>query len=749
MNDNTTLMRQWIDQLNKASEAYYNGQGELMTDYEWDALFDKLKEMERQTGITLEGSPTEKVSEDNITGQKEEHEFAALSLAKTKSTAELAKWAEGRPVWLSWKLDGLTLVVTYDNGRLTKVVTRGNGHTGTNITHLAPAIAGILPEIADKGHVVVRGEAVISYQDFEIFNMENDEAYANPRNLASGSLTLKDINEVRRRHIQWIAFTLVHADEAPQSWGARMDLLAAWGFTTVERQLVEQPTEEAINDMVDHFSRRVTERENPYPVDGLVVTYDDTAYAATGSVTGHHATRAGLAFKWQDESAATQLDHIEWSCAASTISPVAVFSPVSLEGTTVKRASLCNISECERLGIGGRGTMLSVIKANKIIPKVVDVSHREGVLDIPASCPVCGAPTTVQTSMSGTKTLHCTNAKCPAKQLRKFARFVSKAGANIDGISEQTIAKFINLGWVSDYADLYHLHDHALELSMMEGFGRKSVSNMLRSLEKAHKVKARNLLYALSIPLCGTDVCKRLLAAYPLKELATLAATTDDTEFFAHIDGIGPEKSAAVVGWFHDAANNASAARLLDLLDVEEEKTEAAGKRCDKLTFVITGDVHHYKNRNKLKAYIESQGGKGDGERQQVDQLPDQQRHGFDVFKKQKGTRTEHPHHQRGGFHTTVCRIKHPTCYPNKNWWQVGLFVTVPILVSERRTRYERTWDETRSNAGRDAIERGRAFAKWHRERIGRQGEEGRQKATDGNPPKDATVAVITCVLQL
>ena len=207
---------------------------------------------------------------------------------------------------------------------------------------------------------------------------------------------------------------------------------------------------------------------------------------------------------------------------------------------------------------------------------------------------------------------------------------------------------------------------------------------------------------------------------------APLAATTDDTEFFAHIDGIGPEKSAAVVGWFHDAANNASACRLLDLLDVEEEKTEAAGTRCDKLTFVITGDVHHYKNRNKLKAYIESQGGKGDGERQQVNQLPDQQRHGFDVFKKQKGTRTEHPHHQRGGVHKTVYGIKHPTCYPNKNWWQVGLFVTVPILVSERGTRYDRTRDEVRPNAGRDATERGRAFAKWHRERIGRQGEEGR-----------------------
>lgn len=613
MNDNTTLMRQWIDQLNKASEAYYNGQGELMTDYEWDALFDKLKEMERQTGITLEGSPTAKVSEDNITGQKEEHEFAALSLAKTKSTAELAKWAEGRPVWLSWKLDGLTLVVTYDNGRLTKVVTRGNGHTGTNITHLAPAIAGILPEIAEKGHVVVRGEAVISYQDFEIFNMENDEAFANPRNLASGSLTLKDINEVRRRHICWIPFTLVHTDDSITSWGARMDWLEKQGFTTVDHELAPQPTLENIDSMVERWTQRVTQRENPYPVDGLVITYDDTAYAETGSVTGHHATRAGYAFKWQDESADTELDHIEWSCAASTISPVAVFAPVSLEGTTVKRASLCNISECERLGIGGRGTVLSVIKANKIIPKVIRVIRCEGMLAIPEACPVCGAQTTVQTSGSGTKTLHCSNAKCPAKQLRKFARFVSKAGANIDGISEQTIAKFINLGWVSDYADLYDLGSHAIELSMMEGFGRKSVSNMLRNLEKARRVKARNLLYALSIPLCGTDVCKRLLAAYPLKELATLAATTDDTEFFAHIDGIGPEKSAAVVGWFHDAANNASACRLLDLLDVEEEKTEAAGTRCDKLTFVITGDVHHYKNRNELKAYIESQGGKVTG----------------------------------------------------------------------------------------------------------------------------------------
>mgnify|MGYP004616375371 FL=1 len=606
-------MRQWIEQLNAASAAYYNGKEELMTDYEWDALFDRLKAMETLTGITLDGSPTAKVSEDNIAGKKEDHEFAALSLAKTKNPADLVKWAEERPIWMSWKLDGLTLVVTYDEGLLSKVVTRGNGHTGTNITHLAPAISGIPQHIDHQDHLVIRGEAVISYKDFEIFNMESDEEFANPRNLASGSLTLKDINEVSRRHIQWIAFTLVYTDEAIGSWGDRMALLDRLGFTTVERELITTPTLDDIDHSIDGWTHKVTSGECPFPVDGLVIVYDDTAYASTGSVTGHHATRAGYAFKWQDESAQTQLDHIEWSCAASTISPVAVFTPVSLEGTTVKRASLCNISECERLGIGGPGTTLSVIKANKIIPKVIEVIQTVGTLDIPAICPVCGAPTEVTESASGTRTLHCTNADCAAKQLRKFARFVSKAGANIDGLSEQTIAKFINLGWVSEYADLYHMDEHALELSMMEGFGRKSVSNLLRSIEKARTIKARQLLYALSIPLCGTDVCKRLLAAYTFEELVAEASQTDNPEHFAHIDGIGPEKSAAVVEWFHNPTHSRMVTRLLAEIEIEAEATAPAGARCEGMTFVVTGDVHHYKNRNELKAYIESQGGKVTG----------------------------------------------------------------------------------------------------------------------------------------
>ena len=618
--DKLRKMRELVDILNEAADAYYNGQGERMSDYEWDAMFDQLKQLEIETGQQLPDSPTNRVSEDNITGQKEGHEFPAPSLAKTKQPEELAKWAEGRPIWLSWKLDGLTLVVTFDNGKLTKVVTRGNGHVGTNITHLAPAIAGIPREIKAVGHVVVRGECVISYEDFEQFNMESDEEYANPRNLASGSLTLKDVDEVRQRHLRWIPFTLVYTEEAIGSWGARMDWLETNGMKAVEREQITQPTLQNIEQVIARWTEKVTDKENPYPVDGLVITYDDTAFAQTGSVTGHHATRAGYAFKWQDEHADTTLDHIEWSCAASTISPVAVFSPVELEGTTVKRASLCNISECERLGIGSRGTRLSVIKANKIIPKVIRVDEKIGELEIPDCCPVCGAQTRISISpASATKTLHCTNAKCPAKQLRKFARFVSKEGVNIDGISEQTVAKFINLGWVKEYADLYRLKDHAMEIAAMEGFGEKSARNLLRSIEKARDVEARRFLYALSIPLCGQDVCKRLLGAYPLREIIDIASGKSDKIVpggdtpFALIAGIGPEKSNRIVEWFHDEENLMMVEKLLGQVRVSQESNEPSGEKCKGLTFVVTGDVTRYKNRNELKAYIEGQGGKVTG----------------------------------------------------------------------------------------------------------------------------------------
>lgn len=611
--EKTTMMKQLVEQLNNASQAYYNGEAELMSDYEWDSKFDQLKLLEDETGIVLPDSPTNKVSEDSISGKKEPHEFPALSLAKTKNVADLEKWASNKPIWISWKLDGLTLVATYDDGKLTKIVTRGDGHIGTNITHLAPAIKGVLPKISEKGHLVIRGEAVISYEDFNNFLLETESDYANPRNLASGSLTLKDVDEVKLRHIQWIPFTLVYSDQEILSWGQRMDYLEKLGFQTVEHRFIENPTSVNIQEKIDEFTQKVTHKKQPFPVDGLVITYDDTQYASTGSVTGHHATRAGYAFKWQDEYAETVLDHIEWSCAASTISPVAVFQPVELEGTTVQRASLCNISECERLGIGDAGTKLQVIKANKIIPKVIKITEKVGVLNIPDKCPVCGAEAHVVLSESGTKKLHCSNADCTAKQLKKFARFVSKDGINIDGISEQTVSTFINHGWIRDYADFYHLKDFAYQITSLDGFGKKSVSKLLESIEKSRNTDSRHLLYALSIPLCGFDVAKRLLSKYTFKELMETAKTSLFDDVFASIDGIGPEKSARFVNWFKDDKNFLKVSNLLKELDVKEVEVAEVGTKCAGQTFVITGDVYHYKNRNELKAYIESQGGKVTG----------------------------------------------------------------------------------------------------------------------------------------
>ena len=392
-----------------------------------------------------------------------------------------------------------------------------------------------------------------------------------------------------------------------------MQMLKDLGMNPVERERIDHPTTENIQLEIDKFTEKVTSKKNPFPVDGLVICYDDTAYAATGSVTGHHATRAGFAFKWQDEHADTVLDHIEWSCAASTITPVAVFKPVELEGTTVQRASLCNVSECERLGIGDKGTRLQVIKANKIIPKVINITEVVGSFVIPAECPVCHATAVVRESESGTKTLHCTNAACPAKQLKKFARFVSKEGINIDGISEQTVWKFINHGFIREYADFYKLKNYAFEISCFEGFGKKSVSNLLESVEKSRHTDGRHLLYALNIPLCGGDVAKKLLSRYKVKELIETARLSMFDDEFASIDGIGPEKSAKFIAWFKDDVHFQHVQHLLSELIIEEQEPVETGNKCQGLTFVVTGDVHHYKNRNELKAYIESQGGKVTG----------------------------------------------------------------------------------------------------------------------------------------
>lgn len=609
MEDKKKRIEALVEQLNKASSVYYNGQDEIMSNYEWDALFDELASLENETGYVLPESPTQRAGyEEEASGEKEEHEYPALSLAKTKNIEELRTWAGERPIWLSWKLDGLTLVLTYDDGKLSKILTRGNGTIGTNITFLKNAISGFPQKIKYKGHMVVRGEAAISYTDFALINdmiEDDDEKYANPRNLASGTLNLDDPAEVKERHVCFHAFTLVHIDEPMVSWGARMDYLAELGFDVVDREATDAAH---LSETIDAWTRKVENGEMDIPVDGLVICYDDTEYASSGSVTGHHATRAGFAFKWQDESVETKLSYIEWSCAVSTISPVAVFEPVQIEGTTVSRASLCNISEIERLGLGKECT-LEVIKANKIIPKCIAVKDARGEVEIPKVCPVCHAPTEIRiSSHSGTKTLHCTNPDCTAKNVKKFTRFVSKGGMDIDGLSIQTMLKFINEGYIHEFADIYHLREHFDVISQMEGFGEKSVHNMDTSIEASRKVHPVNFLFALCIPLIGTDAAKKIVNTIGFD---AFLQRMEESVGFDDIDGIGVERSNSILKWYTNEHNRMSLEHLLKELEIEDvQPVDTSDGLCTGLTFVITGDVHHFKNRDAFKAYVESQGGK-------------------------------------------------------------------------------------------------------------------------------------------
>lgn len=606
--DNTQKMQALVAQLNEASDKYYNGQDEIMSNYEWDALFDELVKLEQETGIVLPDSPTQKTGYEETAGNKEMHEFPALSLAKTKSVAELENWAGEYDIWLSWKLDGLTLVLTYDDGKLTRILTRGNGTVGTNITFLKDAIGGFPKNIPEKGHLVVRGEAAISYTDFRKMNdliEDEDEKYANPRNLAAGTLNLDDPKVVRERHVNFHAFTLVSTERELKSWGARMDWLDSMGFQTVDREACRAET---VAETVEKWTHVVEDGKMDIPVDGLVICYDDTEYASTGSVTGHHATRAGFAFKWQDEAVDTRLQYVLWSCAASTISPVAVFEPVSIEGTTVSRASLCNISEMERLGITD-DCIVSVIKANKIIPKCIAVKEAKGSFSIPEVCPVCGATTEIHISeKSNTKTLHCTNPDCLAKHTKNFSRFVSKDGFDMEGLSEQTMLRFINAGFIRKFADLYHLKDHAKEIAEMEGFGEKSCDNMLRAIENRRSITPEHFIYALCIPMIGTDAAKKIIANIGF---AAFCDRMQKGLSFSDIDGIGEEKSKAIENWYQSANHALEVDALLKEVQIDETKAAMSltGSLAG-LTFVITGDVHTFANRNEFKAYVEGNGGK-------------------------------------------------------------------------------------------------------------------------------------------
>lgn len=608
-------IRDLIDRLNAASEAYYNDKDEVMSNYEWDQLFDELTQLEKDTGLVFPDSPTQRAGYEESfgSGEREMHEYPALSLAKSKDVSALQKWAGDRDIWLSWKLDGITLVATYDNGILSKLMTRGNGEFGTNITYLADKIYGIPLKIDYKGHFVVRGEATISYTDFNFLNeaMDDDqEKYANPRNLVAGTLAL-DItraNEVKDRKVSFNAFTLVHIDDELVSWGKRMDLLRSLGFTTVDSEACNS---ESLPAVIDKWTDRVKSGAMDIPVDGLVISYDDTVYASTGSVTGHHATNAGMAFKWQDTAAETVLSYVEWSCAAANITPVAVFAPVQLEGTEVKRASLCNITEMKRLGIGApEKTKLKVIKSNMIIPKVIEADSCGTTFEIPEVCPVCGAKTEIHIGNStGSETLHCTNPDCSAKNIRKFARFVSRNCMDIDGLSIETIAKFINSGFITDFVSIYYLSNFKDEIEQMEGFGQKSFANLIDAIEKSRSVNPANFINALSIPKIGIDAGKRLIAQYGTDGFIERLKSG---EGFEEIVGFGLERSTSIIEWYSNPKNKDVFDRLLDELNIAKlEKTVGnESGTCLGLTFVITGDVHEFKNRDEFKAYVESQGGK-------------------------------------------------------------------------------------------------------------------------------------------
>lgn len=614
MNDITSRMKTLISELNAASKAYYGGSTQLMPDAVWNAKFDELEALEAQSGIVFPCSPTQNISHEVIVGQKVSHEFPALSLPKSKSKDDVLKWVQNKSVNLSWKLDGMTLVATYDDGKLTRVVTRGNGEVGSDITHLVDAISNLPKTINHKGHMVIRGEAVISYADFKSINEKYDNAYENPRNLVAGSLNpLTQVQLIMDRCITWLPFTLVYLDNEILSWKERMEYLQILGFNVVPFELLSA---DDLSKVIDEWSDRV--ETAPYPVDGLVVVYDDVEFASGGNLTGHHDTRGGFAFKWADEEAETELINIEWSVSINSINPVAIFKPVRLEGTTVQRASLCNISECERLGIGGVGTKLTVIKANKIIPKVINASP-VGYFKMPLICPVCGHKTDIKYGDHDTKVLICTNENCAAKQLNKLSRFVSKYGFDIMGLSDNKLVDLLDTGLITTSVDILTLVDRKdavyETLSNRDGWGEKSVKNLLDSIDKARTVTVENLLYSLCIPMCGRDISKKLSKKYTIDEVISLVkndVANDTLTIFDGIEGIGDVKSKSFIDWFRNNDNMTFAENVIRVCNVQNKAVASDGS-LQGMTFVITGSLNHYVSRDSLKEVIESLGGKVSG----------------------------------------------------------------------------------------------------------------------------------------
>lgn len=611
-------VEQLTDKLIKASDDYYNGH-ESMSDYEFDGLLAQLAQKERETGIILPNSPTQNVGADSTVGEKVEHEYKMLSLPKSKSVVDAQKYAlqNGRDVIISWKLDGNSVQCTWDQGRLQRIETRGNGTIGTIITRLQPAIKGIPLHIPYKRKMVVRGEALINLSDFEELKELNAD-YMNSRNLCAGSLNLKNVEEVKERRIHWTVYTLTYissddkpTDDDPQmtTWEQRATFMKNQGLDVVGHELVRFVD---IPNAIERLSQKVGMLD--FPVDGLVEVGTEWKPLSSDKETGKFYKNHGWAIKWQDECKETYVKDIVWNVNQNCITPVAVFLPVvELEGTKVERATLNNIDICRKLQIG-RNCRVKVHKANKIIPQVVAVTQLGDELEIPSKCPVCGAPTEIIESESGAHRLVCTNPQCISKRQKIFEKFVSRDALDIRGISTSAINTFINKGWLTEYADFYHLKDHLLEISAISGYGAKSVRKIVDSIEKSRKTTGERVLYGLSIPLIGKDVAKKVLSVYSFSDLVNmLIEHTARVSDFSKIDGIGEEKSKALIKWFNNADNNMAVRRLLKEVKVEEPQKQSGGNKCVNMIFCITGAVHTFKNRDEFKAYVESQGGKVSG----------------------------------------------------------------------------------------------------------------------------------------
>ncbi len=605
MSDLREKIRELTDRLNMASKAYYAQDREVMSNLEYDRLYDELQKLEKETGIVMADSPTVNVGYEAVDDlPKERHEAPMLSLDKTKDRETLRSFIGGHKTLLSWKMDGLTIVLTYQGGKLQKAVTRGNGTIGEVVTNNAKVFKGLPLKIPFMGELVIRGEAYITYSDFEKINGELDEdtaKYKNPRNLCSGSVRQLNNEVTAKRNVRLNVFSLVSAEGADfgNSHEKQFIWLKEQGFSVVEYRAV---TADTMDEAMDYFAGQVL--KNDFPSDGLVALYDDIAY---GEALGNTAKfpRNAFAFKWADEMKTTSIREIEWSPSRTgLLNPVAVFDPIELEGSTVSRASVHNVSIVKELALG-TGDEVRVYKANMIIPQIAENLTRSGNIPIPDRCPVCGGAARIHTH-DDTETLYCTNPECPAKHIKAFTLFVSRDALNIDGLSESTLEKMMAHGLVHDFADLYHIDQHRDIITSIDGLGEKSYENLQKSIRNSRRTTISRLLYGLGIPNIGVATARMISRAFGEDMQKISNASLEDMQ---RIEGIGEVTAGLYTEWWAKQENRRMVDMLLPELDLQKEFADVLDTLKGK-TFVITGSLVHFENRNALKEAIEKLGGK-------------------------------------------------------------------------------------------------------------------------------------------